>query len=48
MSAAKSNSEEGVGLLLSNNADPDAVVFVNKYGKGLSSKKDVDCEEYTA
>ena len=48
MSAAKANSEEGVCLLLSNNADPDALVFVNKYGKGLSSKKDVDCEEYTA
>ena len=48
MSAAKANSEEGVSLLLSNNADPDALVFVNKYGKGLSSKKDVDCEESTA
>ena len=33
MSAAKANSKEGVCLLLSKKADPNAIVLVNKFGK---------------
>ena len=33
MSAAKANSEEGLCLLLDNNADPNAIVLINKFGK---------------
>ena len=58
MSAAKANSKEGVCLLLSKNADPNAIVLVNKFGKvdeeessdeDESSKEVENCwEEYTA
>ena len=51
MSAAKANSEEGLRLLLRNDADPNAIVLINKFGKDdedISSREDEDYEGYTA